>query len=66
MNLLISILLLILTINALIKWFIYYCTVRGLLYYLGDRYSDMLNVEKVKELTSMAVKRTIKEFFGQI
>lgn len=63
MNLLISIFILILLINALIKWFKYYCAVRGLLYYLGVTYNDMINSEKVKELTSMAIERTIKEFF---
>ncbi|MDU4320879.1 MAG: hypothetical protein E7I47_16415 [Clostridium sp.] len=57
--------LIIALIIAIYKWFIYYCTVRGLLYYLGDRYSDMPNFEKVKELTIMAVERTIKEFIGK-
>lgn len=66
MNLLISIVILILLINALIKWFKYYCAVRGLLYYLGMKYNDMPNEEKTKELTSMAIERTIKEFFGQV
>lgn len=66
MNLLISIFLLISLINALIKWFKYYCAVRGLLYYLGMKYNDMPNEEKTKELTNMAIERTIKELFGQV
>lgn len=66
MNLLISIFLLILLINALIKWFKYYCAVRGLLYYLGMKHNDMPNKEKTKELTNMAIERTIKELFGQV
>lgn len=65
LNLLISIFLLILLINALIKWFKYYCAVRGLLYYLGMKHNDMPNEEKTKELTHMAIERSIKEFFGQ-
>jgi hypothetical protein len=36
---------------------------RGLLYYLGTKYSDMPNEEKMKELTLMASDRVIKEFF---
>lgn len=55
----------ILLIITLWKWFIYYCAVRGLLYYLGIKYKDMPDVSRTKELTHMAMKRTIKEFFGE-
>lgn len=51
---------------AMSKWFVYYCTVRGLLYYLEMEHSDMPDEKKVKELTYMAIERTIKEFFGQV
>lgn len=51
---------------AMSKWFVYYCTVRGLLYYLEMEYSDMPDEKKAKELTYMAIERTIKEFFGQV
>ena len=47
------------------KWFMYYCLTRGLLYYLADKHDDWLENEKAKELTNMAVERTIKEFFGR-
>lgn len=47
------------------KWFLYYCSTRGLLYYLADKYNDWLDLKKAKELTNMAVERTIKEFFGR-
>ena len=47
------------------KWFIYYCSTRGLMYYLFSEHNDCLENEKTKELTSMAVERTIKEFFGK-
>lgn len=50
-------------ILGIYKWFIYYCAGRGLLYYLAIKYDDMPNENKMKELTEMAVKRTIKEFF---
>ncbi|KHD35178.1 hypothetical protein NL50_14890 [Clostridium acetobutylicum] len=53
----------VITIYSIIKWFIYYCAVRGLLYYLGTRYDDLIDAEKAKELTNKAVKRTISEFF---
>ena len=58
--LLIAVLMLLL---SLIKQFTYYCSVRGLLYYLGTKYRDMPNEEKMKELTLMASDRVIKEFF---
>ena len=45
-------------------YFTCYCTVRGLLYYLASKHSDKLSMEKTKELTIMAMKRIIKEFFG--
>lgn len=51
---------------ATYKWFIYYCVVRGLLYYLEIEHSDMPDEKKAKELTNMAIERTIKEFFGQV
>ncbi|WEV23404.1 hypothetical protein [Clostridium perfringens] len=51
---------------ATYKWFVYYCAVRGLLYYLEIEHSDMPDEKKAKELTNMAIERTIKEFFGQV
>lgn len=48
-----------------IMYFTYYCAVIGLLYYLATKHSDMLSGDKAKELTLMAMKRTIKEFFGE-
>lgn len=51
---------------AISKWFVYYCAIRGLLYYLKVEYSEMPDEKKVTELTNMAIERTIKEFFGQV
>lgn len=51
-------------IIAISKWFVYYCALRGLLYYLEIEHSDMPNEKKVEELTYMAIQRTIKEFFN--
>ncbi|WP_338631501.1 hypothetical protein [Clostridium baratii] len=63
----IILILLILALSvALFEWFRYFCGVRGLLYYLGMKYNDMPSEEKAKELTNMAMERTIKEFFGQV
>lgn len=53
-------------IIAISKWFVYYCATRGLLYYLEMEHSDMPDEKKAKELTHMAIERTIKEFFGQV
>ena len=63
---LIIILLIIAIVITTLKCFSYYCATRGLLYYLGSKYGDMLSGEKAKELTLMAMKRTIKEFFGKV
>ncbi|WP_027638633.1 hypothetical protein [Clostridium cadaveris] len=57
-------LLIVALIIASFQWFSYYCSVRGLLYYLAIKHDDMPNESKMKELTEMAIKRTIKEFFG--
>lgn len=59
------VILAILLLYSSIKRFIYYCAVRGLLYYLGMKYDDLIDAKKAKELTHMAAKRTIKEFFGR-
>ena len=59
------ILLIIFIIYLLVMYFTYYCAVRGLLYYLAIKHSDILSGDKAKELTLMAMKRTIKEFFGK-
>ncbi len=61
----ISIGLLICLLYACFKWFIYYCFTRGVLHYLLDEYQDCLEEKKTKELISMAIERTIKEFFGR-
>gem|GEM_PF-3551891 len=61
----INILLGLTTIYSAYKWFVYYCATRGLLYYLGTSHNDMPNIKKSKELTSMAMEQTIKEFFGR-
>ena len=60
------ILLIIFIIYLLVMYFTYYCAVRGLLYYLATKHSDILSGDKAKELTLMAMKRTIKEFFGKV
>lgn len=59
------ILLIIFIIYLLVMYVTYYCAVRGLLYYLATKHSDILSGDKAKELTLMAMKRTIKEFFGK-
>ncbi|MBU5486987.1 hypothetical protein KQI77_02260 [Clostridium sp. MSJ-8] len=45
--------------------FTFYCSTLGLLYYLADKHNDYLSSKKAQELTSMAMKKTIKEFFGE-
>ncbi|MBS6025868.1 MAG: hypothetical protein KIB00_17485 [Paeniclostridium sordellii] len=45
------------------KWFYYMCSVRGLLYYISCRYGELLDEEDLKEITSIAMKWTIKDFF---
>ena len=60
------ILLIIFIVYLLVMYFIYYCTVRVLLYYLATKHSDLVGVDKAKELTFMAMKRTIKEFLGKV
>lgn len=64
--LILIIVLIVVLIIAISKWFVYYCAVRGLLYYLEMEHSDMPDEKKAKELTHMAIERTIKEFFGQV
>ena len=56
-------LLIVFLIISLIRQFTYFCATRGLLYYLGTEYGDMPDDKKAKELTQMAMERTIKEFF---
>lgn len=55
--------LIILLVISLAKQFTFYCATRGLLYYLETKYNDMPNDKKAKELTEMAMERTMKEFF---
>lgn len=56
-------LLIVFLIISLERQFTYFCATRGLLYYLGTKYDDMPDDKKAKELTQMAMERTIKEFF---
>lgn len=61
----ILILLILALLGALLKWFRYFCATAGLLYYLDTKYNDLLDTKKAKELTDMAMEKTIKAFFGQ-
>lgn len=61
---LIIIILTLLLLHSYTKWLSYYLGVRGLLYYLGMKYNDIPDAEKVKELQDMALKREIKERFS--
>lgn len=58
-----KIIMILLLAFCLFKWFRYYCLSRGLLYYLGTKYIDMPDQDKMKELTLKAMNRTINEFF---
>lgn len=66
MKILLIVILILVVIRTTYKRFVYYCAVKGLLYYLEIEYSDMPDEKKSKELTNMAMERTIKEFFGQV
>lgn len=66
MKIILIIVLIVVLIIAITRYFINYCAVRGLLYYLAKEHSDVLDEEKATELICMAMKRTIKEFFGRV
>lgn len=59
--LLISILLL----RAVCKWINCYATMLGLMYYLGDKYNDMMDGKKIRELRDYALQRRIQELTGR-
>jgi hypothetical protein len=54
---------LVLLIHNVVKNFTSRATITGLLYYISEEYNEVLEVEKVKELSVYAGSRMIKEFF---
>ncbi len=50
---------------AVFKWFTYYCAFRGVTYHAILHYNWNPSDEEIKKLQSMAVERTLKEFFGK-
>lgn len=62
----ISLTLLLLLLRSSLKWLSYYCTVRGLLYFMELEYGAMPQPEKIKELRELALRRTLQEFFHLI
>lgn len=55
----------ILTIFLLIavsKWFLFYCTLLGVLHYYGIKYNYVPNAGELKEITNQATKRVIDDF----
>ena len=46
------------------KWFFYYCTTRGLIYYVLDEHNELLGEEDIKQLAILAGTQLIKEFLG--
>lgn len=57
------IVLAILLLMALLKWFRYYCALRGLMYHYGKKYNYVPDGERMKEITSQAMRRVIDDFF---
>lgn len=43
----------------------YYCTVLGLIYYLGSRHDDLVSADKVKKLRDEALARLLAEHKGK-
>jgi len=55
------VILLTLLIVAMYKWFIFYCTTRGLLYYLATEHNDELDEKKACGIRDDAVRRVIRD-----
>lgn len=58
-NIIIIIVLLTLWIHALSKWFVYYASLRGLLYHIAITFGEnnMPDAKKMEEITDYSIKR---------
>lgn len=57
--------LILFNIFSMNKWFVYYCSTRALLCYLISEHGDCIDAKKARQLTDLAIERSIKEFFGK-
>ncbi|WP_317327057.1 hypothetical protein [Turicibacter sanguinis] len=48
------------------KWFFYWCTTRGLLYYILEEHNELLDEEDTRQLAVLVGKQLIKELLGLI
>lgn len=51
------IILAVIAILALFKWFNYYLSTAGLLYYLLSKYDDEVTIEQMKDITIQAFEK---------
>ena len=58
----IVIVLFVITVMALAKWFRYYCVCRALLFYIAKEYKEALSAEKIRKLTAEAKQRILRDF----
>ena len=52
----------ILLLMAILKWFWYYCALRGLMHHYGQKYNYVPDGEWMKEITNQAMRRVIGDF----
>lgn len=48
---------------AALKWFQYYCALRGLMYHYGKKFNYVPDGEWIKKITNQAMRRVIDDFF---
>jgi len=59
---LVVLILIILLLIAIWKWFLYYCTLCGIIHHYGIKFNYSLDVVEIKEITNQAAKRVIDDF----
>lgn len=62
----INIVLIVCLLWACSKWFFYWCTTRGLLYYILEEHNELLDEEDTRQLAVLAGTQWIKELLGLI
>ena len=63
MRMILEIALIVILIRSLIKWFTFYASTVGLLNYISEKYGEMIDEKKAKEITISAGTRIVKDFF---
>mgnify|MGYP003195816642 CR=1 FL=1 len=62
MRTILEIILVVILIKSLIQWYVYYASTSGLISYISEKYGEMIDEKKAREITVSAGTKIVKDF----